>query len=181
MVDKAESQEICFVPGDDYRRVIRASAPESMRPGEIVDEQGRILGEHDGYPGFTVGQRRGLGVAAGEPRYVLRTDPESNRVIIGRRADLEGGAFQVSEPNWLLADPPALPLRASVQIRYRSRPSPCTVKAAGGRRLQVELDEPRFAIAAGQAAVFYDGDRVLGGGWIETEEEGADVESGSGR
>ncbi len=170
VVDKAESREICFVPGNDYRRVIASRAPGAMQPGAIVDAEGVVLGEHEGYQGFTIGQRRGLGIAAGEPRYVLRTDPATNRVVIGRAEELMATRFRVSEPSWLLPEPPELPLRAEVQIRYRSRAAPCTVRRGAGTELEVTLDSPRFAIAPGQAAVFYAGDRVLGGGWIEPAE-----------
>ena len=167
VVQKQESMEICFVPGNDYRRVIASQAPGSMRRGEIVDSGGQVVGHHDGYQGFTVGQRRGLGVAMGEARYVLRTEPATNRVVIGAADALQETRFRVSEPNWLLPEPPVLPLRAGVQIRYRSEPAAGTVTAGPDGHLEVVLDEPRFAVAAGQAAVFYDDDRVLGGGWIE--------------
>ena len=169
---KGESQEICFVPHDDYRLVLKKHAPESLQPGKIVDESGSEVGDHDGYAGFTVGQRRGLGVAAGEPRYVIRTERAENKVVIGPKTSLERDLFAVSEMNWLVPEPPSLPYRCSVQIRYRGTPTPCTVRPdprADSRPglLEVKLDEPRFAIAAGQVAAFYDGDRVVGGGWIE--------------
>ena len=164
---KGESQEICFVPNDDYRLVLKKFAPESLKPGDIVDESGKKLGEHDGYAGFTVGQRRGVGVAAGEPRYVVRTEKESNRVVIAPKNSLERDRFRVSEINWLIAEQPPLPLECSVQIRYRGKPTPCTVRPGSDDMLEVQLHEPRFAIAAGQVAAFYDGDRVVGGGWIE--------------
>jgi len=164
---KGESQEICFVPNDDYRLVLKKFAPESLQRGDIVDESGKKLGEHDGYAGFTVGQRRGIGVAAGEPRYVVRTEKESNRVVIAPKDSLERDRFRVSEVNWLIAEQPSLPLECSVQIRYRGKPTPCTVRPGSDDMLEVQLHEPRFAIAAGQVAAFYEGDRVLGGGWIE--------------
>ena len=167
VAQKGESQEICFVPNDDYRLVLRKHAPEVLAEGAIVDEEGRRVGTHDGYAGFTVGQRRGLGVAAGEPRYVIRTDRRSNEVVIGPRSSLERDRFRVSEMNWLLPEPPPLPLECSVQIRYRGEPSPCEVTARPDGTLDVRLRDPRFAIAAGQVAAFYDGDVIIGGGWIE--------------
>lgn len=171
VAEKSESQEICFVPNDDYRQVLRKRAPETLRPGEIVDESGGVVGTHDGYAAFTVGQRRGLGVAAGEPRYVVGTDKETNRVTIGPRRSLERDRFAISEMNWLVPEAPALPLETAVQIRYRGKPTDCTVTEGRDGRLDVRLHEPRFAIAAGQVAVLYDGDRVLGGGWIEPPSE----------
>ena len=167
VVHKAESQEVCFVPNNDYRRVLESRSPGSMAPGRIVDEDGRHLGDHDGYQGFTVGQRRGVGVAMGSPHYVVRTDPETNEVVLGPRDSVVANELRVSEPNWLLPEAPKLPLRCEVQIRYRSKPAPCTVRDGLDGTLDVELHEERFAIAPGQAAVFYDGDHVLGGGWIE--------------
>ncbi|MHC4934767.1 MAG: tRNA 2-thiouridine(34) synthase MnmA [Planctomycetota bacterium] len=167
VAQKGESQEICFVPNDDYRLVLRKHAPEVLAEGAIVDEEGRRVGTHDGYAGFTVGQRRGLGVAAGEPRYVIRTDRRSNEVVIGPRSSLERDRFRVSEMNWLLPEPPPLPLGCTVQIRYRGEPSPCEVTARPDGTLDVRLRDPRFAIAAGQVAAFYDGDVIIGGGWIE--------------
>ncbi|MCI0650715.1 MAG: tRNA 2-thiouridine(34) synthase MnmA [Planctomycetes bacterium] len=167
VVHKAESQEVCFVPDNDYRRVLAARAPGSMRAGEIVGMDGRVLGGHDGFQGFTVGQRRGLGVAAGTTRYVVRTEPAANRVVIGAREDALSARFRVSEPNWLLPAPPELPFSAEVQIRYRSTPAKCTVETDTDGGLAVQLETPRFAIAAGQAAVFYRGEHTLGGGWIE--------------
>ncbi len=173
VAEKGESQEICFVPNDDYRLVLAKRAPESLQPGEIVDEVGRRIGTHEGYAAYTVGQRRGLGVAAGEPRYVVKTERDANRVVIGPRSSLERDRFRVAEVNWLVPEPLPLPLECSVQIRHRSRPTACTVTEGAEGRLDVKLHEPRFAIAAGQVAAFYDGDRVIAGGWIEPPAPGA--------
>jgi len=172
VVDKAESQEICFVPANDYRRVIRQQAPESLVEGDIVDESGEKLGTHEGYAAYTVGQRRGLGIASTEPKYVVNTDRETNQVILGTRDSLLETRFCVSEMNWLLAEPPTLPLQCTVQIRHGGTPQACTVKVAEGEAaekgwLEVELESPIFAIASGQVAALYDEDLVLGGGWIE--------------
>lgn len=170
VVHKAESQEICFVPANDYRRVIRKEAPESLQEGDIVDESGEKLGTHDGYAAYTVGQRRGLGIAATEPRYVVRTERETNRVVLGSRDALLETHFFISEMNWLQPEVPQLPLRCTVQIRHGGTPQPCTVQMGtfeGEELIEVDLDQPIFAIAAGQVAAIYDGDVVLGGGWIE--------------
>ena len=173
VVHKAESQEICFVPANDYRRVIRKEAPESLQEGEIVDESGYKLGTHDGYAAYTVGQRRGLGISGAEPRYVVRTERETNRVVLGPRDSLLEDRFFISEMNWLLPKTPEIPLRCTVQIRHGGTPQPCTVQSAtlgDGDWIEVHLDEPVFAIAAGQVAALYDEDVVLGGGWIEKGE-----------
>ena len=168
VVQKAESQEICFVPANDYRRVIRKEAPESLQQGDIIDEDGDKIGTHEGYAAYTVGQRRGLGIAAGEPRYVVKTDRTTNQVVLGRRESLLEDQFQISEMNWLRPTPPELPLRCTVQIRHGGTPQPCTVEVSPANEwLQVSLDQPVFAIASGQVAALYDENVVLGGGWIE--------------
>ena len=172
VVDKAESQEICFVPANDYRRVIRQQAPESLVEGDIVDESGDKLGTHEGYAAYTVGQRRGLGVASTEPKYVVKTDRQTNQVVLGTRDSLMEDRFYVSEMNWLLPETPTLPLKCSVQIRHGGAPQPCTVqsqqiKGVDDSWLEVVLEKPLFAIASGQVAAFYTDDTVLGGGWIE--------------
>lgn len=163
--DKPESQEICFVPDGDYAAFVAARADTTV--GEIVDMDGRVLGAHDGVHRFTVGQRRGLGVSAGdgEPRYVVAVDALTRRVTVGAPAALERAAIDVGELRWAGA-PPSLPLRASVQIRYRHAPAPATI-AVENERARVTFDAPERAPAPGQAAVFYDGETVLGGGFIE--------------
>lgn len=165
VADKKDSQEICFVPDGDYARFVRRRRSDD-RSGEIVTTDGALVGRHEGIEGFTIGQRKGLGVALGEPRYVVRLEPETRRVVIGERHELLRGELTARDANWLV-EPPSAPLQCLVQIRYRSGPTPATVSALDGRRLQVHLHEPRAGIAPGQAVVCYDGDRVLGGGWIE--------------
>ena len=140
--------------------------------GDIVDEAGDKLGTHEGYAAYTVGQRRGLGVASTEPKYVVKTDRQTNQVVLGTRDSLMEDRFYVSEMNWLLPEAPTLPLKCSVQIRHGGAPQPCTVQSqqiegVDGSWLEVVLEKPLFAIASGQVAAFYTEDTVLGGGWIE--------------
>jgi tRNA-uridine 2-sulfurtransferase len=160
--DKPESQEICFVPDGDYAGfVARHAPPGSVSGGEIVDASGRVLGNHDGVHHFTVGQRRGLGVAAPEPVYVVSVDALTRRVTVGGAAELDRKRITVVDAEW--SGP--LPERAAVQIRYRHRAQPATLRPLG-ETVDVEFDAPERAPAPGQAAVFYDGDVVLGGGFI---------------
>lgn len=163
--DKPDSVEICFLPDDNYARLVRERRPEAFRPGEVVDASGRVLGRHEGLPNFTIGQRRGLGIAAGQPIYVTRLDVANNRVTVGRREELLRREFTVSDVN-LLADVPAWKFRAQVKIRYQHRAAPAVVEMPDDRSAVVTFDEPQSAITPGQAAVFYEDDMVIGGGWI---------------
>ena len=167
--DKPESQEICFVPGGDYRDALRDRAGWSPAPGPIVDLDGERVGEHGGSAGFTVGQRQGLGVALGAPRYVSRIDPLTNTITLGRREDLETRTVELERATFVAGAAPGRTFRASVRIRHRATPIPATVRVRAGRRLTVTTDEPVWAAAPGQAAVLYDGDEVLGGGRIGRE------------
>jgi tRNA-specific 2-thiouridylase len=164
--EKPDSQEICFVPDDDYMRLLRERRPDALRPGVIVDTAGRVLARHEGVARFTIGQRHGLGIAVGEPRYVVDINPETAVVTVGPREALLRKEMDVADVNWLVPGPVPESLGASVQIRYTHRAAPATVRAVGSRRVHVIFDEPQSAITPGQAAVFYDGDVVLGGGWI---------------
>jgi tRNA-specific 2-thiouridylase len=164
--DKPESQEICFVPGGDYRDALRTRAGWSPVAGPLLDEDGSQVGEHGGTAAYTVGQRQGLGVALGEPRYVSRIDPVSNTIQLGRREDLEVGEFEVERASFVASAPPADEFRAQVRIRHRGTPIGATVRALGERRWVVATDTPVWAAAPGQAAVFYDGEELLGGGRI---------------
>ncbi len=178
--DKPESQEICFVPGGDYREELRARAGWMPTAGPVLDADGTRLGEHDGAAGFTVGQRKGVGVALGEPRYVSRIDPATNAIVLGRREDLETRAVSLEGMSFIAGEPPAgrgadgawAPFRAHVRIRHRAalvgawvRPA-TPVEPARNGAWTVETDTPVWAIAPGQAAVLYDGDTCLGGGRI---------------
>ncbi|MBY0231926.1 MAG: tRNA 2-thiouridine(34) synthase MnmA [Gemmataceae bacterium] len=161
VADKPDSVEICFVPGGDHAEVVRSRRPEAVTAGNYVDASGAVLGEHGGIERYTVGQRKGLGVGFGERRFVLRIVPERNEVVLGDRDQLRSGGLRASGLNWL-GDAPAGPLRCEAKIRYRHVPAAATVEGD-----VVRFDEPQQAVAPGQAVVFYDGDRVLGGGWIE--------------
>jgi tRNA-specific 2-thiouridylase len=166
VADKPDSVEICFVPGGDHAAVIRGRRPGSATAGRVVDTDGHVLGEHDGIERFTVGQRKGLGIAGVEPRYVLRIVPSDNEVVLGRREELLASGLRASRVNWL-AEPPDGPLPCQAKIRYRHTAAPVTVMALPGDEARVAFAEPQSAITPGQAVVFYDGTRVLGGGWIE--------------
>jgi tRNA-uridine 2-sulfurtransferase len=164
--DKPESQEICFVPDGDYASFVQLRVPEVGAGGQIVDQQGTVLGTHSGVHHFTVGQRRGLKLAAPEPRYVLSVDASSQRVTVGGVDALSRSEIGVDEVSWLGAAPPRQPLRAQVQIRYRHAAVPATVSPMESGAVRVVFDAPERAPAPGQAAVFYDRDVVLGGGFI---------------
>jgi len=164
---KRESQEICFVPEGDYASIVEAIRPEAKRlGGDIVDEEGRLLGRHSGVHHFTVGQRRGLGLPAAGPLYVTRIDASRRRVVVGGEAGLRNRGAEVEEVSWIAGEVPQRPLRAEVQVRHRHRPAAATIEPTCGGGARILFDEPVRAVTPGQAAVFYDGDVVLGGGWI---------------
>jgi len=173
--EKGESQEICFVADDDYVAFIAQRAPELVRKGPIVDTSGKVLGEHEGIFRYTIGQRRGLGVALGEPAYVVRLDAATNTVTLGSREQLHQRRLWASQINWL-TDPPAEPFAATVQIRYNHTGAPATItqiKVSGTfiSSVCVDFADPIAAITPGQAAVFYnDNQCVLAGGWIDKAE-----------
>jgi len=168
--DKPESQEICFVPGGDYRDALRDRAGWAPTHGPLVDgDDGDRVGEHEGVAAYTVGQRQGLGVALGAPRYVSRMDPLTNTITLGRREDLETTTIELERATFVAGRAPAEVFRAEVRIRHRASPIAATVRrsvAGGDRAWTVETDVPVWAAAPGQAAVLYDGEVVLGGGRI---------------
>ncbi len=172
VADKNDSQEICFVPNGDYAGFIdayfREQGIEPQRThGEIVSTDGRVLGEHNGTHHFTVGQRRGLRVAAAEPLYVIETDPAAQRVIVGRNDQLLRGSLTAREVNWLSIAPLSAPRRAQIKIRNKHVAAQATLFPTDTPgRVEARFDEPQRAVTPGQAAVFYDADLVLGGGWI---------------
>jgi tRNA-specific 2-thiouridylase len=166
VAEKPESQEICFIPDGDYRSFIRPRLPlAAMPPGRMVNTAGETVGTHHGLPFYTVGQRRGLGVAAAEPLYVTRLDPMHNTVVVGPRHAALCATFSIERVNWM-CPPPAQIVHTTVQIRYRHQPVAATIHPTAPDRAHVVLHEPQFAVTPGQAAVFYDGDTVIGGGWI---------------
>ncbi|HZS82359.1 MAG TPA: tRNA 2-thiouridine(34) synthase MnmA [Stellaceae bacterium] len=169
---KPDSQDICFVPSGSYARLVEKLRPGALSPGEIVDREGRVLGRHDGIINFTVGQRRGLGIASADPLYVLRLDPERARVVVGPKSALGGRRVRLGAVNWLGGDRAGAAgpdgLRVAVKLRSAQPPVPARLFLAGAGG-EVVLDEPAGAVAPGQACVFYDGERVLGGGWIRRE------------
>jgi tRNA-uridine 2-sulfurtransferase len=169
--DKPESQGICFIPDGDVRGALRTRAGWTPQPGPVLDADGERVGEHTGAAGYTVGQRQGLGVALGEPRYVSRVDPSSNVITLARRRDLETTILELEDVRFVAGRPPDTAFRAEVRVRHRGALVPGLVREVGGAgprddRWAVELDAPVWAAAPGQAAVFYDGERCLGGGRI---------------
>jgi tRNA-specific 2-thiouridylase len=165
---KPDSQDICFVPQGSYAAVVSRLRPEAGEPGDIVDRNGRVLGRHRGIAHFTVGQRKGLGIAGAEPFYVLRIEPKRRRVVVGPKAALGDTRLSLGEVNWLCTPPlAAAELAVAAKLRSSQTPIPATLHAgaAAGNEAVLVLDAPTVA-APGQAAVLYDGDRVLGGGWI---------------
>jgi tRNA-specific 2-thiouridylase len=167
IADKPDSQEICFVPDGDYASFVARQEPAVARAGAIVNQQGDVLGSHGGVHRFTVGQRKGLGVSASIPLYVLKIDVDSSAVTVGPRAALEQTTLTASRVNWIAVDAQASWLPVAAQIRHRHRPAGGRVRALEGGRAEFEFDTPQPAITPGQAVVFYDDDVVVGGGWID--------------
>jgi len=172
VAEKKESQEICFVPDGDYAgfidRYLEAEDTSEQIPGrgELVDSQGEIVGTHEGIHRYTVGQRRGIGISAERPLYVLSIDASKNQVTVGTQEELPGGEFTAAGVNWISLDSPTEPVCAEVRIRYRHEAAPATITAVAEGRVHVSFDEPQRAITPGQATVFYRGDEVVGGAWI---------------
>ena len=162
---KPDSQDICFVPSGSYADLVAKLRPDANAPGDVVDEAGRVLGGHDGIIHFTVGQRKGLGVAGGEPLYVLRLDAATRRVIVGPRASLGQRRVAIRGMSWLAAKPDG-EMRVSVKLRSAQPPQAAILSLGEQGNGIVLLDEPVLGVAPGQACVVYDGTRVLGGGWI---------------
>jgi len=166
VADKPDSHEICFVPDGDAAGFVDRQLPEADRSGEIVDTAGKVLGRHSGVHRLTVGQRRGLGLATGTPMYVIKLEPVDSRVIVGPREELGGRELTASKVNWIAGAPPAEPRHLTARIRHRHADAPALVTAAADSRAHVMFAEPQMAITPGQAVVFYDGETVIGGGWI---------------
>ncbi|HEX6510559.1 MAG TPA: tRNA methyl transferase PRC-barrel domain-containing protein, partial [Chloroflexota bacterium] len=162
-----DSQEICFVAGNNYKEFLRRYAGVVERPGEIVDADGSVLGRHDGVHGFTIGQRRGLGIATAEPRYVTELRPAENLVVVGGREDVTAPALACSRLSFTGRRPEAS-FSATIKIRYRTPDRPGRVLLTAADSARVDFQKPVWGIAPGQLAVFYDGDRVIGGGTIDS-------------
>jgi tRNA-specific 2-thiouridylase len=171
VAEKPESMELCFVPTGNYVQFIQAYSQErgiSLQngEGEIVNESGDVIGHHHGVHNFTIGQRKGLGFAAGKPLYVLLIDPEKNRVVVGEDDVLRKTVCEVEGVNWISCEKPPAPLRAFAKIRHKHEPAPATIAPLDAGIVRLTFDTPQRAITPGQAAVFYDGNIVLGGGWL---------------
>ncbi len=166
---KPESQEICFIPDNDYRRFLREriDASEAIREGNIINTHGETIGRHQGTPFYTVGQRKGLGIAHRQPLYVLNIDPIHNVLIVGEEAKLFSRILVASRPNWISIPELDREISVSAQIRYRHTPAPARVRPLGEDRVQVVFEKPQRAITPGQAVVFYNKDIVVGGAWID--------------
>ena len=169
--EKPESQEICFVPGGDYKRFIEAYLEEQGEPlpdssGELVTTDGATIGEHAGVHNFTVGQRKGLGIATGSPLYVIQINPADHKVVLGKDVELFSKTLRARELNWISVEDLREPMRVSVKIRHRHEPALAWIQKSGDDEVTGTFDQPQRAITPGQAAVFYDGETVVGGGWI---------------
>jgi tRNA-specific 2-thiouridylase len=167
VADKPDSQEICFVPDGDYAAFVEREAPALTRAGAIVAEDGRVLGSHAGVHRFTIGQRKGLQLSSSEPLYVLDIDAASARVTVGHRDRLGRTSLTASQVNWTSGRAPADGTQVTAQIRHRHPPAPARVRALDAARAELEFDAPQTAVTPGQAVVVYEGEEVLGGGWID--------------
>ncbi len=166
VAEKGESQEICFIPDDDYVRFIEEARGRGDHSGNIVDSAGKVLGSHDGVYRYTVGQRKGLGIAYPHPLYVLRVDAGKKEVVVGGKDELQSEGLVARNVNWI-APPPSSPVEATCKIRYRHQPVSCRIVPLPDNRAEVRFLETEKGVTPGQAVVFYSGDEVLGGGWIE--------------
>ena len=163
---RPDSQDLCFLARSDYRSFLKRNAAQSVKPGKIVDTSGQVVGEHQGLAFYTIGQRKGLGIAAPEPLYVLRKDMESNTLVVGLERDLGRRELTASSVNWISGSPPAAPLRSQVKIRYKAVEAWATVTPQSGNCAAVVFEQPMRDITSGQRAVFYQGEECLGGGTI---------------
>lgn len=164
---RRDSQDLCFLAGDDYRDFLRRNAPEMLKPGQIVTRGGEVIGEHTGLADYTIGQRKGLGIASPVPLYVLGKNASANALIVGTQDELGSRELTAYDVNWIAGGPPAGPFRAEVKIRYTAKEAPAEVMPLSGDQARVHFDAPQRDITSGQAAVFYQGDVLLGGGIIQ--------------
>ena len=167
--NKPDSQEICFVPNQDYAALVQRRSPDSFRPGQIIDTTGQIVGQHPGHQHFTIGQRKGVGLAFGYPVYVVNINPDANQVTVGDKNALLRRSLVARQTNWLTGRPhsPGAPILCTAKIRYNHAPQPAIVTITGPDRFQLDFQEPQHAITPGQAVVLYDNDVLLAGGWID--------------
>jgi tRNA-specific 2-thiouridylase len=166
--DKPDSHEICFVPDGNTARFVERTLAEAPPKGDILDESGRVIGEHGGVHHFTVGQRKGLGLATGKPMYVLKLVPSTQQVVVGTKEALGGLTLEAERVNWISGHAPDGPIRVTGRIRHRHQDAPGTVEATADATARLVFDTPQTAITPGQAVVFYQGDEVIGGGWIRS-------------
>jgi tRNA-specific 2-thiouridylase len=171
LAQKPDSQEICFIPGGSYSQFLKAYLDEQGQPlpdssGDLVSTSGETIGHHDGIHGFTVGQRKGLGLSTPDPLYVLNIHPESHQITVGTDDQLLSTTLLANRLNWVSIPEPTTPIRVSIKIRHRHEPATATLHVVGPDRIRAIFDEPQRAITPGQSAVFYQGDEVAGGGWI---------------
>ena len=166
VANKPESQEICFVPNDDYKSFLAEKSPNALKPGQIVDVHGQVLGKHQGLPLYTIGQRKGLGIATGKPLYVVELDYEGNQVVVGSDQDVFASELIAGDLNFITIDTLEQPMTVSAKIRYGSKEGMALITPLEGKRVHVKFEEPQRAVTPGQSVVFYDGDMVIGGGII---------------
>ena len=171
VADKADSQDLCFLSGGDYRDFLREYAPQTTQSGEIVTRDGKVLGEHQGLAYYTIGQRKGLGIAAPYPLYVLGKKHARNQLVVGQKEELGSEKAHIDEINWISGIAPRTPFRAEVKIRYTAQEAWAEIKPMNGNQAQITFDAPQRDITPGQAAVFYDGEVCLGGGTIRSSGE----------
>jgi tRNA-specific 2-thiouridylase len=167
VAEKPESQEICFVPDNNYRRFLKEKVGKEIKPGPFFDKEGKIIGTHQGIPYYTIGQRKGLGLALGKPAYVIDIIPEKNGVVIGDQEDLMNKRLTAAHNNFILIDKLEEPMEVTAKIRYKAEEAPAVITPIGENRVKVEFLKPEKAITPGQAVVYYQGDYVVGGGVIE--------------
>ena len=166
VAEKADSQDLCFLSGGDYRDFLREYAPQTTQPGKILNRKGEVLGEHQGLANYTIGQRKGLGISSPNPLYVLAKDTRKNQLIVGEKADLGQKTMRVASVNWISGEAPTEKFRAQVKIRYTAREAWAEIELTDSTQAQITFDTPLRDITPGQAAVFYDGEVCLGGGMI---------------
>ncbi len=164
---KPESQEICFIHDNDYSRFLQECIPQAVKPGPILDKEGHILGQHRGIPFYTIGQRKGLGISAKEPLYVIAIDQERDAIVVGSKQEVYGDELTASELNWIAIEGLRQPIRVKAKIRYLHKEAEAAIAPLDEDKVYIKFKEPQMAITPGQAIVFYDDDTVLGGGVIE--------------